>query len=851
MKKTRFFLLLILCLASAGAHAQWTTEKITRLMDTLQTPFSQNPNGSLSTEMSAHLNQAIHWLQPPTDSQTTFLLSALLYFRSNDFIAQGNLAGAQKDIDAIKGYIVAPYQDSLFLDLLGSAWEMEHINFANFQFDFMRSKRAADTALICYEKCNNRLAVARTEANLSFLFANCGRCTEGLNRTRDAKTTYNTLSLAAKNQDPSFVLYLPYTTGVAWICMADSLRLVGESEAANAHYKNAIALYDAGLADYDRIDEAYKRPDIPAVFDFTIGRACLYAMPQDPVRAAVHLTRAVETFNALQNTYQEGLARVMLGWATVLNGQREDGLQHIVKGMNILGCTATTIEGASGLPKNAYNTFILGAFMIKAAALRYLHVTGHRDRDYLKQSLVDLETAGDILRDMQSRVGDSRDRASVELASGTFGQAFSYGAVVAAELYDSTKQPDYLSRALVMADQGKNFTLWNYLRQSTLNPNIGIPNDTVAKVPLALTQSLLDDSTALLEYVLVPNNRSLVIWVTRTEAGVHFFEPFPKWKRQAEAYADALQNLSDRNRPTTLDDFWKASVQLRAILLDQELLKKFKPSIKHFAIVRDNVLWRVNFDLLARQQLPDSGNYRYLIEDCATSYPYSLNALRLPYKEVLRQEGERGPGLEAFTANYGIQPVTCALGGKPLEDLPDMCDTASQVVKAWGKGAKLTPSATPEQFKANLRAADIALVVMHGCIAPEQSPMEYKLVFSQEQSLTVEDIYKIRPVQARLIFMGACNTAWGRLLRGEGQANISRAFAFLGCPTLVSAIERVYDTENAPIMKDFFEQFKKGHTAAYSLQQAKIAALKKGHSPERWGSLLCLGNGMVHISQGK
>src|SRR5665811_1040403 len=76
------------------------------------------------------------------------------------------------------------------------------------------------------------------------------------------------------------------------------------------------------------------------------------------------------------------------------------------------------------------------------------------------------------------------------------------------------------------------------------------------------------------------------------------------------------------------------------------------------------------------------------------------------------------------------------------------------------------------------------------------NPLYSKFVFTQSQdkveddSLTIAEIYNMK-FNAQLAVLSACETGDGALNRGEGIMSLSRAFAYAGCPSVVTSLWKV------------------------------------------------------------
>ena len=88
----------------------------------------------------------------------------------------------------------------------------------------------------------------------------------------------------------------------------------------------------------------------------------------------------------------------------------------------------------------------------------------------------------------------------------------------------------------------------------------------------------------------------------------------------------------------------------------------------------------------------------------------------------------------------------------------------------------------------------------------EKQPTILKLYGSADQIeegkndnfLTAGELYNLN-MDAMLVFLGACNSGFGKINRGEGIMSLSRSFAYAGCPSIIMSLWSVPDDETATI----------------------------------------------------
>jgi CHAT domain-containing protein len=104
--------------------------------------------------------------------------------------------------------------------------------------------------------------------------------------------------------------------------------------------------------------------------------------------------------------------------------------------------------------------------------------------------------------------------------------------------------------------------------------------------------------------------------------------------------------------------------------------------------------------------------------------------------------------------------------------------------------------------------------------------------------LTALDVLEL-PLRADLAVLSACETARGRLVRGDGVAGLPRAFLAAGAPRTLVSLWKVDDAATAELMKRFHDVWKEGRTSATSAlrsAQAAVRADKRWHDPAFWAA---------------
>jgi len=97
-----------------------------------------------------------------------------------------------------------------------------------------------------------------------------------------------------------------------------------------------------------------------------------------------------------------------------------------------------------------------------------------------------------------------------------------------------------------------------------------------------------------------------------------------------------------------------------------------------------------------------------------------------------------------------------------------------------------------------------------------------------------------------LVTLSACETARGRLVRGEGADSFARAFLLAGAQAAVASLWAVEDSAAAEFMRHFYHRLGRGDSRGDALRHAKLLFLhsrtRLAH-PALWSAFVLYGNG--------
>jgi CHAT domain-containing protein len=157
--------------------------------------------------------------------------------------------------------------------------------------------------------------------------------------------------------------------------------------------------------------------------------------------------------------------------------------------------------------------------------------------------------------------------------------------------------------------------------------------------------------------------------------------------------------------------------------------------------------------------------------------------------------------------------------------------------------------ATKQEFLKSAVKSDIIQLSTHALPDPEDPDQAFIVFFpgDSESRLFTHEIYNLDLSQSALIFLSACETNFGSLSQSEGILGISRAFAFAGCPNIISTLWKAEDKSTAYITSRFYRYVDEGLHFSEALRNAKLDLLSdqkmaQFHHPVFWSHLVLVGS---------
>lgn len=374
------------------------------------------------------------------------------------------------------------------------------------------------------------------------------------------------------------------------------------------------------------------------------------------------------------------------------------------------------------------------------------------------------------------------------------------------------------------------------------HPDLKIQRGQTPAFSLAQASPLLDDQTALLEYVVTRNKTFLFVLTRQTQAPSLKVYELPVTRKELSAMAESFrETLASHNlvfRPA-------------AARLYESLIKPAETSLRgrsKLVIVPDSALWELPFQAL------QTGRQRYLIEDSAIVYAPSLSVLVEMKKQREKRTAEKKPSTLLAFANPALGDEanpTIGLRGSALAPLPQAEAEAKMLAQVYGRMRSkvyVGAEATEERFKAEAAHFSRLHLATHG-ILNDRSPMYSQIVLSQSEGredglLEAWEIMQL-DLATDLVVLSACETARGRISAGEGVIGLTWALFVAGSPSTLVSQWKVDASGTAELMLDFHRNLSARATKAESLRKATLKMLESNRyrHPFYWAAFVMTGDG--------
>jgi tetratricopeptide (TPR) repeat protein len=394
-----------------------------------------------------------------------------------------------------------------------------------------------------------------------------------------------------------------------------------------------------------------------------------------------------------------------------------------------------------------------------------------------------------------------------------------YDSIIALKLH---RDPGDVNRVFSWIERSRSRTLV----ERVVAPSGPAPGPTIAAI-----QSHLPADAVLLD-LWVGSDDSATLWITRSAAGV---VPHAVTARElGEAASRMVESAQNRNEE------WKTvSRDLGGQLLFGV------PLAAHIIVVPDGPLSAVPFEALTE---PATGSL--LVEKHDVSYlpaaQFLLSVRRsgkwmFPWQRQLIAFGDPSTSAEVLDGPAEVSPLPASAG--EVTGIAALLPGRSELY--------LGPKARKRELMNNAAAGVPLVHFSTHAIVDEENPDRSRILMApvitgSADYLFEGEVYNLNLHGVDLATLSACDTARGKLIRGEGVEAFSRAFLAAGASATVTSLWRVADESTADFMKQFYYFLARGQSKAVALRSAKLKFLHSNSGlagPRYWAAFILSGDG--------
>ncbi|MEA2695514.1 MAG: hypothetical protein QOJ16_4901 [Acidobacteriota bacterium] len=261
-------------------------------------------------------------------------------------------------------------------------------------------------------------------------------------------------------------------------------------------------------------------------------------------------------------------------------------------------------------------------------------------------------------------------------------------------------------------------------------------------------------------------------------------------------------------------------------------LADLPPKIHRLVIVPDDDLHKLPFAALhpADQTSP-----------LAVRYPITV----APSATLWRHWRRERPRPAAVPALVLAAPVRL---GDDLPPLPLAAEEGEGIVDILGGRSRLlTGEKASEAFlkSADLHPYGILHLATHSVLDgenPERSSVRLTPTPGVDGHLDIAGIVALK-MEGKVVVLSTCESARGKILRGEGVMSLARAFFQAEAHTVVGSLWPVEDRDGKELFESFYGQIGEGASIAAALRAAQRDRIAAGAPMKAWAGFVALGDG--------
>ena len=263
--------------------------------------------------------------------------------------------------------------------------------------------------------------------------------------------------------------------------------------------------------------------------------------------------------------------------------------------------------------------------------------------------------------------------------------------------------------------------------------------------------------------------------------------------------------------------------------------------VSKLTIIADGPFHYLPFDLLSVDGRPAN----YLLQTHTLHYGYS--AL------LLQQAADERRGFPTATV-LAMAPFAGEETGNVRSGGFGLLHYSQAEVESVGGSVYLEGKATKRQFLKVAGANNVLHLATHATVDSEDPSQSFIAFYPNQRDsvanyrLYTHELYNMRLDSVKLVVLSACEAGKGQLVQGEGVMSLARAFAYAGCPNIVTTLWKADDWAAARLTSSMHHYLKEGWEKDEALRQAKLDYLADERvqpthkAPYYWANFVFIGD---------
>ncbi|MBN1222735.1 MAG: CHAT domain-containing protein [Candidatus Aminicenantes bacterium] len=381
----------------------------------------------------------------------------------------------------------------------------------------------------------------------------------------------------------------------------------------------------------------------------------------------------------------------------------------------------------------------------------------------------------------------------------------------------------------------------------------------------AIQNSLLDEETGLISY-LVGEENIFIFFCTKENIGLHRI-PCDLSRKVLSTVKNYVKLVSARG--FTCTDCKEPGKKLCELLI-REKSNGFNENIDKLIIVPDRELHYLPFETLVCQAASSRNGERpaYLMERYGVSYAPSASTLF----SIITKERKHENQLDLLAVGDPIQNdhwnrkesvksndiiheyyLEEKFRIYPLKYAAKEIRAITHLLKKECTRLVLQKDAS-EEFVKSLPLDEFKIIhfATHSLL-DEKNSNRSALVLNLDDDPLEDGFFQVREIydtklNAELVVLSACQTAKGKMEKGEGIQGLARAFFYAGAKSVLACLWKIDDRSTAEFMKYFYENLTDGMTKQAALIHAKMKMLDTEYrNPYYWASFILIGEAASRV----